>query len=83
MAITGAELQAAADSANTLQVYKVLQQIPIDATYDAFYVVGGCSPYQGRAMWCRTTKAGNAAAQHAEVIAALAAGPCDTNALDN
>lgn len=84
MAITAAALQAAADSANTLNVYQVTQgPIALDATYDAFYVVGKGEPYAGRSMWCRTTKAGDAAAQHAEVIAALKAGPCDTNALDN
>jgi hypothetical protein len=83
MAITAQALQAAADAANTMRVIKVNQQIPIDATYDAFYVVGEVSPYAGRAMWCRTTKAGNAAAQWVEVAAALVAGPCDTNALDN
>jgi len=88
MAITGAELQAAAEDKqrvgqNSMRVAKVLQQIPIDATYDAFYVVGEVEPYAGRAMWCRTTKAGNAASQWAEASAALLAGPCDTNALDN
>jgi hypothetical protein len=86
MAITGAQLQAASyeeNQENTLKVINVTSQIQIDATYDAFYVVGVVSPYAGRAMWCRTTKAGNAEAQWAEVAAALVAGPCDTNALDN
>lgn len=84
MTITAAALQAAGDSANTMRVYQVQQgPIAIDATYDAFYVVGTGDPYSGRSMWVRTTSAGNAAAQHAEVIAALAAGPVDTNALDN
>jgi len=78
MAITAQELQAAADSANTLQVYKVLQgPLVLDATYDAFYV-DGMQTYPGRSMWVATTKAGNAAAQHAEVVTALAAGPFDS-----
>jgi len=79
MAITAAALQAAADSANTLQVYKVLQgPLVLDATYDSFYV-DGLQTYPGRSMWVATTKAGNAAAQHAEVLTALAAGPFDAN----
>ena len=78
MAITAAALQAAADAGNTLQVYRVLQgPIALDATYDAFYV-DGVQTYPGRAMWVATTKAGNAAAQHAEVLTALAAGPFDS-----
>lgn len=78
MAITAAALQAAADSANTLQVYKVLQgPLALDATYDAFYI-DGMQTYPGRAMWVATTKAGNAAAQHAEVLTAMAAGPFDS-----
>ena len=78
MAITAAALQAAADSANTLQVYRVLQgPLVLDGTYDAFYV-DGLQTYPGRAMWVATTKSGNAAAQHAEVLTALAAGPFDS-----
>ena len=78
MAITAAALQAAADSANTMQVYRVLQgPLSLDATYDAFYV-DGVQTYPGRSMWVATTKAGNAAAQHAEVLTALAAGPFDS-----
>lgn len=77
MAITAQALQAAADAANTLQVYKVLQgPLALDATYDAFYC-DGMQSFPGRAMWVATTKAGNAAAQHAEVLTALAAGPFD------
>lgn len=78
MAITAAALQAAADAANTLQVYRVLQgPISLDATYDSFYV-DGVQSFPGRSMWVATTKAGNAAVQHAEVLAALAAGPFDS-----
>jgi len=82
MAITAAALQAAADSANTLQVYKVLQgPLALDATYDAFYV-DGMQTYPGRSMWVCTTKAGNAAAQHAEVVTALGLGPTDSNCVE-
>ena len=82
MAITAAALQAAADSANTLQVYRVLQgPIALDATYDAFYV-DGLQTVPGRAMWVCTTKAGNAAAQHAEVLTALGLGPFDSNVVE-
>jgi len=83
MAITGAALQSAADAANTMRIIKVTQQIPIDATYDAFYVVGEVEPYAGRAMWCRTLKRLPAFEQWFQVADALIAGPCDTNALDN
>mgnify|MGYP006978971936 CR=1 FL=1 len=82
MAITAAALQAAADSANTLQVYRVLQgQIALDATYDAVYV-DGLQTFPGRSMWVCTTKAGNAAAQHAEVLTALGLGPFDSNVVE-
>ena len=77
MAITAAALQAAADAANTMQVYKVLQgPITLDATYNAWYI-DGMQTYPGRAMWVNTITAENAATQHADVLAALAAGPFD------
>ncbi len=78
MAITAQALQAAADAANTLQTYRVLQgPLSLDAACDSFYV-DGIQSFPGRSMWVATTKAGNAAAQHAEVLTALAAGPFDS-----
>lgn len=80
MSVTAAALQAAGDSANTLNVFIVQQgPIAIDATYDSFYVVGKVSPYAGRAMWVCTIAAENAATQAADVITALTAGPFDNN----
>lgn len=70
---TPAEIQASADSANTMFVWRIEKSISIDATYDSHYVTGICAPYAGRSRWCNTTKAGNAAAQVAEINAALTA----------
>lgn len=78
---TPAAIQAAGDSANTLNVYRILQSVAIDATYDAHYVVGEVEPYAGRSMWVRTTTADSAADQNTDILAALVAGPVDANAL--
>lgn len=80
---TPAEIQAQGDAANSMRVYQIQQSISIDATYDAHYVVGTGDPYSGRSMWVRTTNADTAAAQNTAILAALTAGPVDTNALDN
>jgi hypothetical protein len=85
MAITGTELQAAAETAtssgSTGTVIQVTQgPISIDGIYDVFYVVGVTAPYAGRTMWCRTTKVLNANLQWQQVEAALLAGPVDVNA---
>jgi len=80
MSVTAAALQAAGDSANTLNTYIVTQgPIALDATYDSFYVVGKVSPYAGRSMWVCTIAAENAATQAADVLTALTAGPVDNN----
>ena len=70
---TPAEIQAQLDSANTMHVANIQQGLSIDATYDAYYVVGITEPYSGRSRWCQTTKADTAANQAAEIIAALVA----------
>ena len=80
---TPAEIQAVGDAANTLNVYTITNSISIDATYDAHYCVGGGDPYSGRSMWVRTTTADSASDQNTAILAALAAGTVDTNALDN
>ncbi len=80
---TPAEIQAQGDGANTLNVYLITNSVTIDGTYDAHYCVGAVEPYAGRSMWVRTTSGESAALQNADIVAALVAGPVDTNALDN
>jgi len=78
---TPAAIQLIGDAANTLRVYKIQNSVTVDATYDAHYVVGTGDPYSGRSMWVRTTSGNTATQQDAEIVAALAAGPVDANAL--
>ena len=80
---TPAEIQAQGDPANTLRVYQIQRSIKLDGTYDSHYVVGTGDPYSGRSMWARTTSGDSAADQNTAILAALTAGPVDTNALDN
>ena len=51
------------------------------ATYSRYYCVGNVEPYIGKAMWVKTTIAGNAGAQADEIRAALTqAGAVDPDA---
>jgi len=74
------DIQAAGDSANTLQVYTITNSVTIDGTYNAHYCVG-IQKYAGRSMWVRTLPAGGAATENGQILFALNAGPCDPNAL--
>ena len=75
MAITAEALQTALGE----NYGYVSKHDTIDATYDMFYVTSGAGgPQAGKSCWCRTTSAGNAAAQAAEVVTALTEpGPVD------
>jgi hypothetical protein len=55
----------------TLRGMRILKRETAN-TLDYWYVIGGVD-YPGKARWCRTTVAGNDAAQVAEITAALAA----------
>lgn len=73
MAATPAAIQAALDAGLTTKVANIQTSRYLDATYNVHYVVGVSPPYQGRSRWCRVTDAGDAAAQAAEIVAALVA----------
>jgi hypothetical protein len=71
MAITAAALQAVlGTNPNSPQVIR--HDAKADGTYQHWYVTGGVG-YPGRTRWVRTTAAGNAAAQAAEVVTGLKA----------
>ena len=81
--LTAASLQSALDTitgqdAGTMSPVRVLEESHDSATYSRWYVSGHPSAvsdlvqiFGPRALWVKTTVAGNAAAQAAEVIAAM------------
>lgn len=68
MAITGAALQAAL-GLNPMNA-RVIDEFGVFGTQQGWYIVGNLDAY-GRAGMVNTTAANNAAAQAAEVLAAL------------
>ena len=69
---TSAEIQAETDTANTMFIWRIQSMIPnTDTDTDSHYVVGITPPYMGKAGWINTDNTGNAAAQAAEIDAAL------------
>lgn len=70
MAITGAQLQAALGI--TPQDAKVVQEFGVTSTFQDWYIEGNMDA-PGRAKFCRTTAADNAATQAASVLTQLEA----------
>ena len=83
---TTADLQSALNTltghdAGTPNPVEILQEVHDSATYSRWYVVGHPTKVSNlaeimgeRAMWCKTTISGNAAAQAAEILAAMESG---------
>ena len=76
--ISAATLEATLNPLGLNKSFQVIKSMNLSGTIDMFYVIAGI--YQtanpnivpGRARWCQTTIAGNAAAQAAEVKTAMA-----------